>query len=140
MRSNYLLFLAVCLFVSCGPSQAKKDLCRSWKYDLSAMRRYLSTNEADFATLSYMESLMGGLQGAQLKFLENGSLEFQIDELKQSGRWRLRKKGSELMLRITDKEQLHKVLQINTDTLIIEPIGGEGPSFPRILVQDTPAD
>ena len=83
---------------------------------------------------------MGGLQGAQLKFLENGSLEFQIDELKQSGRWRLRKKGSELMLRITDREQLHKVLQINTDTLIIEPIDGEGPSFPRILVQDTPAD
>ncbi len=140
MYSNYLFLLAVCLFVSCSPSQAKMDLCRSWKYDLSAMRRHLSTNEADFATLSYMESIMGGLQGARLEFLKNGILEFRIDELKQSGRWRLRKKGSELLMRITDKEQVHKVLQINADTLIIEPIGGEGPSFPRILVQDTPAD
>ena len=86
MHSNYLFLLAVCLFVSCSPSQAKMDLCRSWKYDLSAMRRHLSTNEADFATLSYMESIMGGLQGARLEFLKNGILEFRIDELKQSGR------------------------------------------------------
>lgn len=80
---------------------------------------------------------MGGLQHAQLRFSRDGKLAFQMDNLNQSGRWKLRKRGKELVLQMTDVEQVHQIVLLNADTLILEPISGEGPAFPRVLVRDT---
>lgn len=135
--TKWILFLLPVLFFSCESREIKANLCQSWRYDLSAIRREMSKQETDFAAISYMESIMGGLQHAQLRFSRDGKLAFQMDNLNQSGRWKLRKRGKELVLQMTDVEQVHQIVLLNADTLILEPISGEGPAFPRVLVRDT---
>lgn len=134
--TKWPFFMFMLLAFSCTPQQIKKDLCHTWRYDLSSIRKEMAKKEADFSAISYMESIMGGLQYARLRFSPDGKVEFRMDNLVQSGRWKLRKKGAELVLMMTDQEQVHQIVRLNADTLILEPLAGEGPSFPRILVQD----
>lgn len=130
----------ICLvgwFAGCAGRQEKAHLCQGWKYDLTATRQELASREASFAETSYMESIMAGLQFARIRFFDNGQLEFHLDSLRQEGKWRFRKAGKELTLRITDQEQIHQIVRLGPDTLILEPLAEEGLPFPRVLVRDT---
>jgi|GEM_PF-1237607 len=135
--TKWPFFMFTCLLFSCTPKQIKEDLCHTWRYDVSSIRKEMVQKEADFAAISYMESIMGGLQYARLRFSPDGKVEFRMDDLIQSGRWKLRNKGTELVLQMTDQEQVHQIVRLNADTLVLEPMSGDGPSFPRILLQES---
>ncbi len=136
MKSILLIFL-LCWFSGCAGRQEKIYLCQGWKYDLAATRGEMASREAGFAEMSYMESIMAGLQFARIRFFENGDLEFHLDSLRQEGKWRFRKGGNELTLRITDKDQIHQIVRLGPDTLVLQPLAEEGLPFPRVLVRDS---
>ncbi|MBK7476213.1 MAG: hypothetical protein IPI11_09440 [Haliscomenobacter sp.] len=136
MKSIWLIFF-LGWFSSCAGRQEKVHLCQEWKYDLAATRQEMAIREASFAETSYMESIMAGLQFARIRFFDNGQLEFQLDSLRQEGKWRFRRAGKELTLRITDREQIHQIVRLGPDTLILQPLAEEGLPFPRVLVRDT---
>ena len=136
MKRIWLIFL-LGWCSGCAGRQEKAHLCQEWKYDLAATRQEMAIREAGFAETSYMESIMAGLQFARIRFFENGQLEFHLDSLRQEGKWRFRRAGKELTLRITDKEQTHQIVRIGPDTLVLQPLAEEGLTFPRVLVRDT---
>lgn len=141
-RKSLALACVLGLAVSgCFQQEIKRSLTGQWQYDLPATRVEMERREADFAERNYMESIMAGLQFAQIDFQPKGNLEFQLDSLSQNGRWRLRRNGKEISIRLTEQEQVFQLDFISTDTLLLDPVGGEGLPFPRLLVKkmDEPA-
>jgi hypothetical protein len=55
--------------------------------------------------------------------------------LSQSGEWRLRRSGREVAIRLTEQEQIYEIGFIGKDTLLLEPVEGQGLPFPRVLVK-----
>jgi hypothetical protein len=131
---SYLFVLSLTLW-SCRGREVKKTLTDCWRYDLPAIRTEMNQRGAGFAELSYMESIMSGLQFAGLEFLERGQMAFELDSLRQPGKWRVKKNGRELYIRLTDTPQQFALELRGRDTLLLDPLNGEGLPFPRMLVR-----
>lgn len=131
-------FLLSLILGSCRGREVKKMMIDSWRYDLPAIRSEMDVRGAGVAELSYMESIMSGLQFAGLQFQAQGKMEFELDSLKQPGQWRVRKNGRELNIRLTDTPQQYALELRGKDTLVLDPLNGEGLPFPRMLVRAKP--
>ncbi len=131
---SYIFLLALALW-SCRGREVKKILIDNWRYDLPAIRMEMNQRGAGFAELSYMESIMSGLQFAGIAFLDRGQMAFELDSLQQQGHWKIRKNGKELYIRLTDTPQQYSLGFRGKDTLILDPLNGEGLPFPRLLVR-----
>lgn len=136
---SYVFLLALMLW-SCRGREVKKILKDNWRYDLPAIRMEMNQRGVGFAELSYMESIMSGLQFASIAFLDRGQMAFELDSLQQHGQWKIRKNGKELYIRLTDKPQQYSLEFRGRDTLILDPLNGEGLPFPRLLVRRKPPE
>lgn len=131
---SYFFLLSLAL-LGCQGMEVRNTLKDYWKYDLPAIRVEMNQRGAGFAELSYMESIMSGLQFAGLEFLDRGQMAFELDSLRQPGQWRVRKNGRELYIRLTDTPQQFALELRGKDTLLLDPLNGEGLPFPRMLVR-----
>lgn len=120
---------------ACQDAELKRHLLREWRYDLEAIRQEMQQREVGFAEQSYMESIMSSLQYARLHFQQGGALEFRLDSLVQAGTWKLRKQGREISIRLAEEAQVYKLTIAGSDTLTLEPVGGPGLPFPRVLTK-----
>lgn len=128
--------LLLCLVLSgCQQRELKKYLIDEWEYDLIAIRNEMEMRGADFAERNYMESIMSGLQFATLGFLEKGRVQFELDSLRQTGDWKLRKNGKLIAIRLAEKPQEYALERRGKDTLILDPLNAEGLAFPRLLIR-----
>ena len=135
-RKTYTIILLMHLvLLGCQRREVKEYLIDNWGYDLPSIRNEMDLRGASFAERNYMESIMSGLQFARLGFLERGRVQFELDSLRQTGDWRLRKNGSQIVIRLTEKAQQYTLERRGRDTLVLDPMNGEGLAFPRMLIR-----
>jgi hypothetical protein len=127
------------LILSCCTHPDTEVLTGSWKYDIPAMRAYLSSEQSARQTVNYMEGIMAPLRNARLKFKPGGELVLSLDGEVVEGRWRLRGSRSKLTLNLTGTNSVYRIEQLSDTLLLLRPMEQEeGVSvFPRVLV---PAD
>jgi len=131
--------MALILLVSCKDQTIKNELTGTWNYDFEATRTEMETRGATQSEINFMESLFRSLGQAQISFLDNGDLNFQMTDLSQKGTWELRDKGSTLAMDLTGSEQISAIDYLGGDTLILVPLNEEELSFPRVLTQQKDA-
>lgn len=127
------------LILTCCAHPDAEVLTGSWKYDISAMRAYLSSEQPSRQTVNYMEGIMAPLQDARLEFKPGGELVLSLEDELVEGRWRLRGSRRKLTLNLTGKNSEYRIEQLTDTLLLLRPMEQEDgvPVFPRVLV---PAD
>lgn len=135
LKTCILALLMSFSFPGCQQLEVKQYLTGDWQYDLAAIRIEMDLRGSGFAERNYMESIMAGLQFATLGFLEKGRVQFELDSLRQTGDWKLKKNGKQLMIRLTEKPQQYAIERRGRDTLLLDPLNGEGLAFPRMLIR-----
>lgn len=135
-RKSVLLFCLLTMgIVACQDSEEKTNLVRTWQYDLPAIQDEMRSRKADQRSFNYMESIMAGLQFAQLTFNADGSLLLQLDDFAEKGNWKLRRNGKELLIQFNDQPQRSRIDLISSDTLMLTPMDENAEiNFPRVLV------
>jgi hypothetical protein len=134
VKKQVLFFLIGILSMGCQQSEVAQHLVGKWRYDIDTMRRKnISTTENPNGH-NYFDSLLMGLENAELDFRSNGTLQFSLDSSIQEGSWQVRSNGSQLVFKLSDHPQISKIISYSGDTLVLAPIDNKSPQFNRILV------
>ena len=117
-----LIFLCLLLLpIACAESPSQQMLVGNWEYNLEATLTELRDRGADQNTMNYMQSIMIGLQEANIQFEPRGVVKFAMPNLEEEGSWKLREKDQLLVLTLDSNEQVSRIESLSLDTLILRP-------------------
>ncbi len=135
VKKLVLFSLLAILSMGCQQSEIAQHLVGKWRYDVDSMRRENIATPENPDGNNYFESVLVGLENAELDFRSNGTLQFSLDSSTQEGSWRLRRNGSQLVFNLSDRPQISKIIRYSGDTIVLAPVDKRSPQFNRILVQ-----
>ncbi|MEM6377415.1 MAG: hypothetical protein AAF705_04325 [Bacteroidota bacterium] len=130
-----LIFLCLLLPIACAESPSQQMLVGSWEYNLEATLTELRDRGADQNTMNYMQSIMIGLQEANIQFEPRGVVKFTMPNLEEEGSWKLQEKEQLLVLTLDSSEQVSKIDYLSLDTLILRPSDPSQQDNLRILTR-----
>jgi len=135
VKKLVLFSLLAILSMGCQQSEIAQHLVGKWRYDVDSMRRENIATPENPDGNNYFESVLVGLESAELDFRSNGTLQFSLDSSIQEGSWRLRRNGSQLVFNLSDRPQISEIIRYSGDTIVLAPVDKRSPQFNRILVQ-----
>jgi hypothetical protein len=111
-------------------------LLGSWEYNMEATLTEMQVRGADQNTMNYMQSIMIGLQEANIQFEPRGVVKFTMPNLEETGTWKLKDKDQFLVLTLDSSEQVSKIDHLSFDTLILHPDNPNQQHNLRILTRN----
>lgn len=134
MRRLIVLFLF--LPIACAENPSEQMLLGTWNYNLEATLAEMQNRGADQNTMNYMQSIMIGLQEANIQFEPRGVVKFTMPDLEEKGSWKLQDKDQLLVLTLDSSEQVSKIDYLSLDTLILYSNDPSQQSNLRILTRN----
>lgn len=116
-----LLFLLLLLPTACAENPSQQMLLGTWEYNMEATLAEMQDRGADQNTMNYMQSIMIGLQEANIQFEPRGVVKFTMLDLEEEGTWKVQDKEQLLVLTLDSSEQVSKIDYLSLDTLILSP-------------------
>lgn len=134
MQRLVLLFLL--LPFACTENASHQILLGSWEYNLEATLAEMQARGADQNAMNYMQSIMIGLQEANIQFEPRGIVKFTMPDLEEAGTWKMKEKTQLLVLTLDSSEQVSKIDRLSFDTLILRPVDPDQQDNLRVLTRN----
>lgn len=116
-----LIFLLLLLPIACAENPSQQMLLGTWEYNMEATLTEMENRGADQNSMNYMQSIMIGLQEANIQFEPRGVVRFTMLDLEEEGTWKVQDKEQLLVLTLDSSEQVSKIDYLSLDTLILRP-------------------